>query len=104
MSADERIATRSSAALRNIVLSYGQLSTATRALLIVGAVTLGTPVATLEEEILDLDLLQLQPDTRARLLSLLNSRATSVVHDPVPPSPVAETSRGDDLFGVGFDV
>lgn len=104
MSAETRIATRSSTALRTVVESYGPLSVATRALLIVGAIELGTPVAALEAEILDLDLGALHPAVRLRLLGLLHSGATSVVHDPLPVLPAAETAAEDDLFGTGFDV
>lgn len=103
MSAPTRIATRSSTALRAVVEGYGSLSVATRALLILGALALGTPVAALEAEILDLDLGALQPAVRLRLLGLLHSGATAVAHDPLPV-PAAETTADDDLFGTGFDV
>lgn len=104
MSAETRIATRSSTALRTVVEGYGPLSVATRALLILGALALGTPVAALEAEILDLDLGALQPALRLRLLGLLHSGATPVVHDPLLVGPADEIPAEDDPFAMGFDV
>jgi hypothetical protein len=104
VSAPTRIATRSSTALRAVVEGYGPLSVATRALLILGALALGTPVAALEAEILDLDLGALEPAVRLRLLAVLHSGATDGVHDPLPALPAAEATADDDLFGTGFDV
>lgn len=106
MSADTRIATRSSTQLRTVVESYGQLSMATRALLIIAAAELGTPVAALKAEILQLDLGQLQDAVSMRLTKLLHNGATDGVHaSPVGvPLPDALASDDEALFGLGFDV
>lgn len=98
----DRIGVRTGAALRSVIVGYGELSCATRALLIIAAVELGTPVAQLEAEIAAVVGGALHPHVRAHLLHLLHNRSTSVEHYPQPP--VIEPSAGGDLFDTGYDL
>ena len=105
MSAD-RIGVRTGETLRGVVARYGELSAAAKALLILGAIELGTPVAEVEAEIAALVGAPIQPPVRLRLLALLNRGSTpvqpdrSAPHLPDEPAPATD----DDPFAVGFDV
>lgn len=103
MSAD-RIGVRTGETLRGVIARYGELSAAAKALLILGAIELGTPVAELEAEIATLIGAPLQPLVRARLLALLNVGSTPVQLTPVPAPIMTDESTADDPFAVGFDV
>jgi hypothetical protein len=99
----DRIGVRTGETLRSVVLSYGELSAATRALLIIAAVELGTPVAQLDREIAAVVGGTLQPAVRARLLALLNTGSTPVEHVP-PAAPASEFPAGGDIFDTGYDL
>lgn len=100
MSAD-RIGVRTGETLRGVVAGYGEITAATKSLLILGAIAAGTPVAALQEDILPLLGSRLTPELRAHLLNLLNLRSIDVEHHPV----AADVPLDDaDPFEVGIEV
>lgn len=103
------LSVRISAGLRATIRQGGELSAATRALLIIGAATSGLDLSEVYEEIAELLGGRLRPEVRAQLLALIGGVSERPHGVPVR-EPVGDDHYEDDELllgdadGAGFDV
>lgn len=104
-----KVSIRIAPALRDVICQGGELSAATRALLIVGAATCGLNVSEAHEEIAELLGGRLRPEVRAQLLALIGGEGERS-RVMLVRETLGENSYGDDELllgdgdGAGFDV
>ena len=102
------LSVRISAGLRVTIRQGGELSAATRALLIIGAATSGLDMSDVSEEIAELLGGRLRPEVRAQLLALIAGTGERPHVEPVI-APIADLCDDDELVlgdadGAGYDV
>ncbi len=104
---DERIGVRLSPELRALVAQAGEMSAATRALLIIGAHTAGYDVRAVEREITVLRWAKLDSPVAAEIRKVFNTTLNSTLNaDPrrEPIAPAGDEEEADPFASIGIEV
>lgn len=84
-----RIGLRTSQALRALIESYGDLSAASQALMLIGSAALGGNISSLAADLLWLEQQRLSPDMKAKLRLLFNELFNNSLNT-LPPATVVD--------------
>ena len=99
------IGLRASAELRALIESYGNLSAASQALMLIGAAALGADLSDLRPDLLRLYLSErISPSVARQLWEMLNTPLTVCLTKSGPAPGQPELLEFDDPFAVGIEV